>query len=331
MAFDDEPSDNDNNKGSTKKILKLAAKVNLGPGPGSSAVADTAPSSNPTPNVWDSKGSNALKTSLANSRKPNAALRGAPIGRRAPQAKSNLNMMTKVQTPSDVAVNLGSMNINGSQIQGWNQNNEKCYNPSEGPTGSTMTRPWREHVAASEASSTRSFRPPYLSEHCKTTNYTRRHFRLGEVITVPYHTSNTNPNVDPDDDRLTLTVVGPAYSKKRMMVVLFIHIQDMYCLPLYSSSNRGLKGKPDHLKKEYVCMANDGDKGFVNQGVHPPVIIQAHHPVFENSTVHLTGGVRVGCNELVYSAGRLTQDNYYELVGVWSELVNGAKTKPWRE
>jgi hypothetical protein len=241
-------------------------------------------------------------------------------------------MVTNVQTPSAVAANLGDMNINGGlRTQGWNPNNEKYYNPSEDPTGSTMTKPWRDNTAASQVSSTRSIRPPYLSEYCKTTNYTCRHFRLGEVITVPYHTSNTNPHVAADDDRLTLTVVGPAYSKKRMMVVLFIHIQDMYCLPLYSFNNRGLQGKPEHLKKEYVCMANDGDEDFSNQGVRPPVIIQAHHPVLENTTVHLTGGVRVGCNELVHSAGRLTQDTYYELVGVWSELVNGAKTEPWRE
>ena len=328
MAFDDESSNNGNNKGTVKKVLKPATKGNLGPGSGSSAVAGTAQSSNRAPNAWDMGGTNALKTSLANSRNPNQALRGAPIGGRP---KSTLNIMMNFQTPSVVAAKLGNMNINGAQTQDWKPNDEKLYKSSEGPTGSTMTKPWRDHVAASEVSSTRSIRPPYLSEFCKTTNYSRRHFRLGEVITVPYHTSNTNPHVDPDDDRLILTVVGPAYSKKRMMVVLFIHIQDMYCLPLYSFSNRGLQGKPEHLKKEYVCMANDGDEGFVNQGIHRPVIIQAHHRVYDNTTVHLTGGVRVGCNEWVHSAGRLTRDSYYELVGVWSDLVSGAKAEVWRE
>lgn len=77
-------------------------------------------------------------------------------------------------------------------------------------------------------------------------------------------------------------------------------------------------------------MANDGDRGFVNQGIHRPVIIRAHYPVLPNTTVHLAGGLRVGCNEDVNSVGRLTQDSYYELVGVWSELVNGAKDEPWR-
>jgi hypothetical protein len=136
--------------------------------------------------------------------------------------------------------------------------------------------------------------------------------------------------VTPDDDCLTLTIVGPAYSKRRMMVVLFIHMQDLYCLPLYSFSNRGLKEKPEHLKKEYVCMANDGDADFVNQGKYPPVRVQANHPLSENTTVHLTGGVRVGCNEYMGSVGRLTRKAYYELVAIWSQLVNGAKDEPWR-
>ena len=327
MAFDDEPSNNGKIRGSTKMVLKPATKGTLDPGSGGSAAPGTAQFSKRT---WDMGGTNALKTSLANSRNPNQAPHGAPTGPRAGRAKSNMNMMMNAQTPSAVAADLGNMNINGGpQTQGWNST--KYYDPSEGPTGSTMTTPWRDFTVASQVSSARSIRPPYLSEYCKTTSYTRHNFRLGEVITVPYHTSNTNPHVDPDDDRLTLTVVGPAYSKKRMMVVMFIHIQDMYCLPLYSFNNRGLQAKPEHLKKEYVCMANDGDIGFVNQGVHPPVIIQAHHRVLDNTTVHLTGGVRVGCNELVHSAGRLTRKSYYGLVGVWSELVNGAKTEPWKE
>jgi hypothetical protein len=230
MAFGDEgPVNNGNDKGSTKRVLKPATKGNLEPGSGGSVAPVTARSSNRASGVWEPGGTHALTTSIANSRNPNQAPRGAPTG---PRAKSTLNMMMNVKTPSAVAANLEKMNINGGQTQPWNSNNEKFYDPSAGPTGSTMTRPWHDNTAASQASSTRSIRPPFFSDYCKTTNYTRRHFRLGEVITVPYHTSNTNPQVAADDDRLTLTVVGPAYSKKRMMVVLFIHIQDMYCLPL---------------------------------------------------------------------------------------------------
>jgi hypothetical protein len=307
-------------------VLKSTTKAALEPGSGSSAVPGSARTSNRASGAWDMAGTNALKTSFANLRNSSQAPYGAPTGPRVGRPKSTLNMMMNVQTPSVVAANLGEMSINGDpQSQDWDPNNAKYYDPSEGPAGSTMTTPWRNNTAANQASSIRSVREPFVSQYCKVSNKTRQDFRLGEIITVPYHTSNTNTNIDPDDDCLTLTVVGPAYSKQRMMVVLFIHIQDLYCLPLYTFGNRGLKGKPDYLKKEYVCMANDGDEGFVNQGVHTPVIVQAHHEVKPNTTVHLTGGVRIGCNEWVHSVGRLTQDTYYELVGLWSDIVSGAK------
>lgn len=207
---------------------------------------------------------------------------------------------------------------------------DTTYNPSVGPTRSTMTTAWRNSNAPSRAGSTRSVRAPHITKYCRNSNYTRRDFRLGDVIAAPFHTSNTNPNVDPDDERLTLTCEGPAYSKRRMMIVLFIHIQDLYCLPLYSFSNRGLKEKPDHLKDEYVCMANDGEKGFVNQGNYPPVKVQARRPLTANTTVHLSGGLRVGCNEDITPVGRLTKQSYFELEELWQKIVDGARKEPWR-
>jgi hypothetical protein len=62
---------------------------------------------------------------------------------------------------------------------------------------------------------------------CKISNYTRRDFKLGDVIAAPFHVANTNPNVLSNDDRLTLTCEGHAYSKRRMMVVLFVHQYDL--------------------------------------------------------------------------------------------------------
>ena len=162
------------------------------------------------------------------------------------------------------------------------------------------------------------------------TAYTRRDFRLGEVICAPFHTSNTNPNYNPYDERITFTVEGPAYSKRRMMVVLFIHMQDMFCLPLYSHENRGLSGKPVHLKREYVCMANEGDEEFVNQGLYPPVQVIANRPIMATTTVHLTGGLRVGCNEDITGVGRLTRKSYQELVELWDMVVEFARAEPWR-
>jgi hypothetical protein len=237
-------------------------------------------------------------------------------------------MMTNVQTPSAVAANLRNMNIRTPQTQDWNS--PKMYNPSFAPTRSEMTTKWQNSTAPSQVSSTRSVRQAYNSEYCQMSNHTRRDYSLGDIIAGPFHTSNTNPNVAPDDKRLTITCEGPAYSKRRMMVVLFIHIQDLYCLPLYSFSGRGLDGKPEHLKKEYVCVANDWDEGFVNQGQYRPVRVKMYHPVDPTTTIHLTGGLRVGCNEAIDTVGRLTQKTYVELVEVWSKLVGDAKKEPWR-
>jgi hypothetical protein len=158
------------------------------------------------------------------------------------------------------------------------------------PKSTMTTTPYRTTIAPSQVSSTRSVRAAHYTDICRMSNFTRRDYRLGDVIAGPFHTSNTNPHVEQNDERLTLTCEGPAYSKRRMMVVLFIHIQDLYCLPLYSFGNRGLREKPEYLKKEYVCMANEGDEGFVNQGVYAPVEIKARRPVTANTTVHLAGG-----------------------------------------
>jgi hypothetical protein len=50
-------------------------------------------------------------------------------------------MLTNAQTPSGVADNIGSMNINDAETQNWNPDNKKYYDPSAGPTRSTATAP----------------------------------------------------------------------------------------------------------------------------------------------------------------------------------------------
>jgi hypothetical protein len=75
-------------------------------------------------------------------------------------------------------------------------------------------------------------------------------------------------------------------------------------------------------------MANEGDASFVNQGIYAPVEIRARRPVTANTTVHLAGGLRVGCNEDVTSVGRLTRKSYLELVELWEGLVGAARREP---
>jgi hypothetical protein len=44
----------------------------------------------------------------------------------------------------------------------------------------------------------------------------------------------------------------------------------------------------------------------------------------------LTGGVKVGCNEDISLAGRLTRKSYFELLELWENTVKDAREEPWR-
>lgn len=183
-------------------------------------------------------------------------------------------MMAVPATPSDIAGNMGKLEINDPSSGSWRAS-AGAYNPSVGPTPSAMTTKWRQTNAPSRVTA-RSMRHAFQNPVCKISNYTRRDFKPGGVIAAPLHVANTNSDVDPNDDRLTITREDPAYSKRRMMVVIFMHQHDLFCLPLYSFSGRGLKEKAQRLKEEYVSMKTVGAEGFVNHGVHPPVEIMAH-------------------------------------------------------
>lgn len=86
--------------------LRPATKASVEPVSGGSAVSGS---------VWDKSGTNAIKSSLAAARNPPLAPSGAPTGPRGARLKSTLGM--NVQTPSDVAVNLGKLNVDGPQTQ----------------------------------------------------------------------------------------------------------------------------------------------------------------------------------------------------------------------
>jgi hypothetical protein len=293
-----------------KAPLKPAIKTTLEPTVGGSSAPQNAAASNP----WSSGRTNALKSALASARNPS----------QAPRQKSV--MMAVPATPSDVAARMNNLTIKSPGAQSWRATG--IYNPSVGPTPSTMTTKWRQTNAPSRATD-HSRRQAFTNAVCKISNYTRRDFKLGDVIAAPFHVANTNPNVNPEDQRLTRTCEGHAYSKRRMMVVLFVHHYDLFCLPLFSFSGRGLTEKPDHIKHEYVCMKNVGARNFVNHGVHQPVEIQAHHPVTDSTTVHLTGGLRVGCNEDITRVGRLTEKSYFKLVETWEKVVEEAQNQSW--
>ncbi|KAM0719616.1 hypothetical protein Q7P37_003746 [Cladosporium fusiforme] len=276
---------------------------------------------------WDRQ--NALVSNLAAARAPSNAPKG-------PRPKSFI--IPRQATPSAAAsARMSNLQLNSTtsscQSQNWQATINaptQIYNPSIGPTQSTMTTPWRNSTASQTCSAHSTHTKPPSTQICKISNLTRRDFRLGDLISAPFHIANTNPHVDPSDARLALTIEGPVYSKRRMLVVLFIFAQDLYCLPLYSFGDRGLRAKPDHLHGEYVCVANEGEeKGFVNQSPHRFVVVSARRRVAASTTLHLTGGVRVGCNEDITAAGRLTRDTYFDLVELWQRVVKDASREPW--
>jgi len=282
--------------GAGRSILKTTgagASVQLQPG--------NAPTSNAAANAWQTLGGTlALKSALAQGRS---------------QAPRKSVMMAVPPTPSDVAVKMGGLQLGKPSAQGW-RGGPKMYDPSMGPTPSAMTTKFRPMLAPSRASvaTARTARQMFQNAVCTLSNYTRRDFCVGDVIAAPFHTANTNLNVSPQDPNLSATPWGHAYSKRRMMVVLFIHQQSLHCLQLYSFSGRGMGAKPVTQQDEYVSLRNAGEQS-VQQGPHKPLEMFAHRPIDgSNTTVHLTGGIKVGCNEDITRVGRLTQESYYDLL-----------------
>ncbi|RMY68348.1 hypothetical protein D0864_11363 [Hortaea werneckii] len=205
------------------------------------------------------------------------------------------------------------------------------YNPSQGPTASQITTPWRtaktNRSKAGFPSATRGINTAV----CKLSGYTKKDFLKGEVISLPFHCANTNPHVDPNtDDRWRSTVEGPVYSKRRMMVILFIYEQDMLCLPLYTWNKGGISRRPACLKKEYVGLKDAKNNEYVNYGDYNPVVIEGNRrPMHEHSTVVLSAGCKVGCNEDILSVGRLTERSHDYLVELWQKLNLKAEAEAW--
>ena len=230
--------------------------------------------------------------------------------------------------PSALTAGIGNMSLNGAP---------SVWNPSIGPTPSKVDMmsmaAWRARVVPqSRAGSNVSVRQPFFNSVCRASNYTREHFKRGDIIAIPFHTPNTNPHVDPvRDDAWQMTIWGPIYSKRRMVIVLWIHERDMFCLTLYTFEKTGLRQKGRHIMHEYVSVKHVG-KPHINQGIYPAIEVQAYKKDMDaDSTVHLTGGMRVGCNEDITWAGRVTKQSYNQLVALWQKLSMDARAEPWQD
>ena len=206
---------------------------------------------------------------------------------------------------------------------------QKHYNPSMGPSGSTVSNyPNTRSGASSRMSTASRYQARVNNAVCKTSGYRRQHFRNGDVISLPFHKANTNPDLEPTDDHLRITCEGPVYTKRRMLVVLWIYQRDMFCVPLYTFNHTGLQNKQGILE-EYVSVSNWDDRDFENQGMYMPVVADCKRRLDQDTTIHITGGIKVACNEDIYRCGRISQESHIHLVDLWETLRNRAKNVRW--
>ena len=192
-----------------------------------------------------------------------------------------------------------------------------------------MTVPWKQASAAPSHKTGRSIRQAIRTAVCVLSGKTKRDYKRGDIISLPYHTPNMVVNTDPNDRRLKLTCEGPVYSKRRMVVILWIHAEDMFCLPLFSHQGTGLRKKPEYRLKEYVCVKNVGDDDFENEGAYKAVEARCHHDLDRSTTIHITAGLKVDCNENTRHVGRIEKRSYNELVNLWEGLNEQARSDPW--
>jgi hypothetical protein len=74
---------------------------------------------------------------------------------------------------------------------------------------------WRQQNGSSV-----SARQPICNEVCRMSNRTRKDFKKGDIIAIPFHEPYLNANVKLPDPSWTYTNHGPVYSKRRMVIVM---------------------------------------------------------------------------------------------------------------
>ncbi|PIB01055.1 hypothetical protein CB0940_00244 [Cercospora beticola] len=173
---------------------------------------------------------------------------------------------------------------------------------------------------------------------CVISPYHRGTFRQGDVVSVPFHISNTNPNVDKYQKEIQITAQGPVYSKRRMFIVLFKAREAMFCLPLYSWQQVGIEKKDDGrgLIDDHVCVVNYKDRvefetsGKVT-GPHRPLFFVHRHEnsvgLTESTTCQLVGGQWISYNEDIGKVGRITESSYDQMLLAWNERCKAC----WRD
>lgn len=297
--------------------------------------------------------SNAIAGPRAVVRAPSAAANGAKGSSNTPKACTNpgqINLLKSSSSNTSVqrypATSQPSITSNPAQLipglAGLNINSTTCpqgqtYDPSNGPSPSTLTVATNASRPFSVAPSYRTARSqgqrgrPVKTKLCTLTTRTRQSFGRGDILAVPVHKTNRDPTADLSDKLLTQTMLGGVYSKRRMVVVLWKTQDSMFCLPLHSYSRTGLSKKPNGMKNEFVCVKNEADKKFHNQGLHPPVEANCKHPLDVNTVIPLGDHVEVGYRDDIAQIGEMTGDGFVRLLALWDQVVLEAKSEPRRQ
>ncbi|KAK3055558.1 hypothetical protein LTR09_003478 [Extremus antarcticus] len=246
----------------------------------------------PQTNAWNNSGGTSLVVqglSVATA-KSQQRLTVNTQGPRASNRNSQGNLL---------AAQMSQMSL---QTPGGSQH-PKVYNPSLAPRPSQITTYPRGQN--SQVSTVSRAARRVANNVCVLSGYTKHNFQLGEIITIPLHQPDLNPHADPNDQCLAHTIQGPVYSKRRMVVVLWIYEEILFCVPLYTFGKRGPK----------------------YQGNYKPIEAQTRYPCEPTSTVHITGAIPVRCEEDIGRCGRVTEDSFGRLVDMWDSLYNKAKTQ----
>ncbi|KAF2172225.1 hypothetical protein M409DRAFT_49949 [Zasmidium cellare ATCC 36951] len=160
---------------------------------------------------------------------------------------------------------------------------------------------------------------------CVKSPWTRGTFNKGDVVSLPYHVANMNPERKEDDPGLHLSEFGPVLSKRRMVIILFKYKDIMFCVPLYSFTGRDIESRHPEVIEQYIQLINmyDDMSKFAGKGKYEPIKFRHVHRgqgLNECTTVHITGGKTVSWQEDIELVGRLTKPSYTRLMKLWRDF-----------
>ncbi|CZT18624.1 uncharacterized protein RCC_04468 [Ramularia collo-cygni] len=181
-------------------------------------------------------------------------------------------------------------------------------------------------------------RDPGNSPFTANSTWDRNRFLKGDVISIPYHEPNVDPNLTLNDEPgktcLRSTNQGYVFTKRRMFVILYKHKQIMVCLPLTSKGSRGLASIPTPFRNESVCLWDRGApdyESFEPQGQYSPIefnkLSRNSDSLGSDTTINLTKVVSASWQLDMWHVGRLTRLGYNRIMRYRKVLVDAAEAE----